>query len=563
MRFTACFIAVAAFASPFLRADVTVRYRSEIEPAALVPKALSGDSVVRVKGAKCISTFGNFTVLMDVAAGRVTLVDTVRNSFATLPVDEFRKAIGEAMPDVSFDQMQEFAGMMGADKSAPVTRQTGRTDTIQGIQVEEEEYIFAMDIPAGDTEKLSMKMVARRWSPTPAEFRRVQALRELAASDIWRLYLTRMPPGIPGAHSAGVVLKLETEFSMSGMPGSGGTAYHQKLEVAELSAAPLDDSLFQVPAAYAAVPVARLIKSFSNSLFKPDAAIAAPNTASDVKAYVPRLSPLEQTEPDYPEAARAQHIGGTVDLLVTIDSEGGVRNAEPLSGPQPLRSAALETVRKWKFRPVLRNGRPVVALTTQTVPFYDRDSRNLVPSNVQEMMAATERTRALEEQFPRTPQQVFLDLEQDAGGRDATQRFYMLDELAYGAYKAGADDKAAAYANELLKSAGDNRDDWNYGNAIFDAHTVLGLLAIRHDDIAAARAHLLDAGNTPGSPQLDSFGPDMVLAKALLEKGDRGAVLDFLAACGKFWKAGRTRLDAWSEAVRKGETPRFEMNLRQ
>jgi len=565
MRFTACFFAAAALAAPLLRADVTVRYRSEMQPEGSIPKALSGDSVVRIKGAKCVSTLGKFTVMMDLGSGRMTLVDAAGKSFATLDADEFGKAIGAAMPDVSTDQMQQFAGMMGAGKYAPVTRKTGRTDAIHGIQVEEEESTFTMEIPAGETEKLAMKMVSRRWSPTPEEFRRVQALRELAALDVWARFLTRIPGGLPGSQSAGVVLRMETEFTMSGMPGleAGAPAFHQKLEVAEISTAPVDDSLFQVPAGYAAVSAVNLIKAFSDSLLKPDAAVAAPNTASDVKAYVPRLSPLEQTEPEYPEAARAQNVQGNVDLLVTVDPNGNVLNAEPLTGPELLRSAAVAHARKWKFPPVLRGGQPVVALTNQTVHFYNRESPHFMPPNIQEEMAATARTRALEEQFPRSAQQVLLDLEQDAVGRGSIQRFYMLDELALAAWKAGADDKAAAYAKELLNGAKNNRDDWNYGNAVFDGHMVLGLEALRHDDVAAARAHLLDSANTPGSPQLNSFGPNMLLAKALVERGERGAVLDFFTACRTFWKAGASRLDAWSEAVRKGEMPRFQMNLRE
>ena len=140
------------------------------------------------------------------------------------------------------------------------------------------------------------------------------------------------------------------------------------------------------------------------------------------------------------------------------------------------------------------------------------------------------------------------------------RRFYALREIAKAAFTAGAYDKAASYANELLVTARQARDNWNYGNAIHDANLVLGLLAARLGNVRAASQYLLDAGNTPGSPQLNSFGPDMSLAKALLEKGERDAVLEYFSRCRTFWKMGRERLDTWSEAVRAGGVPTFGFN---
>ena len=50
------------------------------------------------------------------------------------------------------------------------------------------------------------------------------------------------------------------------------------------------------------------------------------------------------------------------------------------------------------------------------------------------------------------------------------------------------------------------------------------------------------AGATPGSPQLDSFGPNMTLAKELLEKGQPDVVLHYFALCKNFWEDGRPLL---------------------
>ena len=102
--------------------------------------------------------------------------------------------------------------------------------------------------------------------------------------------------------------------------------------------------------------------------------------------------------------------------------------------------------------------------------------------------------------------------------------------------------------------ANGNKDDWNYGNAIYNGNVVLGLVALRQDNVADARRYLLESGKTPGSPVLGSFGPDFTLARELLEKGERDTVLEFLTLCKGFWKMGGDRLDAMTAEVRKGGT---------
>jgi hypothetical protein len=90
---------------------------------------------------------------------------------------------------------------------------------------------------------------------------------------------------------------------------------------------------------------------------------------------------------------------------------------------------------------------------------------------------------------------------------------------------------------------------------------VLGVIALRRGDMLQAKQYLAASGKTKGSPQLDSFGPNMSLAKALLEKGERDAVLDYFEACRTFWKMGAKQLDAWSATVRGGGIPSFGANL--
>ena len=117
--------------------------------------------------------------------------------------------------------------------------------------------------------------------------------------------------------------------------------------------------------------------------------------------------------------------------------------------------------------------------------------------------------------------------------------------------------KAGEYAEKLLATVKPDQDSWNYGNAIFEAHTLLGRVALSKNDVQGAERHLLESGRTPGSPQLNSFGPNMILADQLLERGASKTVLEFFDLCGKFWTLGKERLDQWSQEIRDGKKPDF------
>jgi hypothetical protein len=145
---------------------------------------------------------------------------------------------------------------------------------------------------------------------------------------------------------------------------------------------------------------------------------------------------------------------------------------------------------------------------------------------------------------------------------DGEDRFYALGSLAMSAFEAGDTVKAQSYASELLQLAKKFRQNWNYGNALYDGNITLGRVDLERGNIDGAKEHLLAAGQTPGSPQLDSFGPNMTLAKALLDKDERDIVLTFLQSCQKFWKMGGDKLTAWIATIRGGGMPDFGVNLR-
>lgn len=144
---------------------------------------------------------------------------------------------------------------------------------------------------------------------------------------------------------------------------------------------------------------------------------------------------------------------------------------------------------------------------------------------------------------------------------DPLSKFHRLDSLTEAALKAGDIEKASQYANELLSAARKYPNDWNYGNAIHEGNNVLGCIALRNGNIKRADEYLLKAGRTPGSPTLDSFGPNMELARGLLEKGETNTVLKYFELCRKFWSMGGQRLNEWASEVKAGNIPDFKANL--
>ncbi|MDQ3174585.1 MAG: hypothetical protein M3Q91_12905 [Acidobacteriota bacterium] len=140
-------------------------------------------------------------------------------------------------------------------------------------------------------------------------------------------------------------------------------------------------------------------------------------------------------------------------------------------------------------------------------------------------------------------------------------RFYLTTKAAPTALAAGETKRAKTYALTLLQQAATLQDNWNYGNAIHVGNLVLGLIALAAADVPEAKRLLLEAGKSPGSPQLDSFGPDMLLAKELLAKGEQEVVIQYFDLCAKFWRLQEGQLDAWKAVVIKGGIPDFRANL--
>lgn len=128
--------------------------------------------------------------------------------------------------------------------------------------------------------------------------------------------------------------------------------------------------------------------------------------------------------------------------------------------------------------------------------------------------------------------------------------------MAEAAFAAGNFPKATDWALRGLRLTS-RYDRGEVADEIHHGCNLLGRLALRDGQPALARAYLLAAGRVPSSAVLGSFGPDMTLAKRLLEQGDRAAVLRYLTLCEQLsWR--NDRLKEWKQQIIDGKEPLFE-----
>lgn len=84
---------------------------------------------------------------------------------------------------------------------------------------------------------------------------------------------------------------------------------------------------------------------------------------------VPEL--VHRVNPAYPPSAQAEGVEGTVKLRVAVGTTGNVEQVivAASSGDSRLDSAAVASVRQWKYRPAVQNGEPRRVETYATVSF--------------------------------------------------------------------------------------------------------------------------------------------------------------------------------------------------
>jgi len=153
------------------------------------------------------------------------------------------------------------------------------------------------------------------------------------------------------------------------------------------------------PAVASVVPSAPAVQQPTDAPSRPrpeDSAVTAegvtsPEVSSPVEvpaavrsAPAPRYAVLSAADfkrtryvaPTYPPQALARGQSGEVRVRLMLDTDGRVADVEVLSGSPPgvFEKAAVNAVRKWRFAPVLKDGRPIDASVTTTISFRPEDS---------------------------------------------------------------------------------------------------------------------------------------------------------------------------------------------
>lgn len=132
-------------------------------------------------------------------------------------------------------------------------------------------------------------------------------------------------------------------------------------------------------------------------------------------------------------------------------------------------------------------------------------------------------------------------------------RHVELVHVAQAAIASRVYERATSAANNLLAECDTYKGWWLHGNSVHHANIVLGQVALAAGDLDEAARRLEAAGKTPGSPQLNSFGPDLELARSLLAGGCTEVVVAYLEDCSRFWKGRAELLRGWVERIRAGE----------
>jgi hypothetical protein len=298
------FLALTLSAGMLLRADVTIRYQTEIKAMPLLQPLVDnlqktqGTGVsVRMKGNKAYTTSGGFTQVFDFVKQEVTVIDPAHKTFAVLPVSQLSDALAAAMPQA---KTQNDAAMkfLESIKTTSESRMTGQSAVILGVEAEEREVTISMEMPLPGQGQASaaMKIVMDIWTAKSGETLRVPAIRELAGYSAWQKYilnpasmLEKMAGKMNGVMTVLSPILEETSKNQSvilrmhmalftpltammaqrmAKPGEPAPAIDPNApfmevnqEVAELSSDPVDATLFEIPKDYTSVPAADLFGS--------------------------------------------------------------------------------------------------------------------------------------------------------------------------------------------------------------------------------------------------------------------------------------------------------------
>ena len=129
--------------------------------------------------------------------------------------------------------------------------------------------------------------------------------------------------------------------------------------------------------------------------------------------------------------------------------------------------------------------------------------------------------------------------------------------------------RTRAFATELVLDFGDDPDEFGYEEAAHRGNIVLGRIALAENDIAKAKEHLLIAIRAPlRSETAWLSGIDFELARELLAKGEKDAILEYIRLCLSLrerekdldYKSEINALKSWQEQIKTGKVPSLDFD---
>jgi periplasmic protein TonB len=98
--------------------------------------------------------------------------------------------------------------------------------------------------------------------------------------------------------------------------------------------------------------------------------------AQDAEKRVSRAEAAEavisKVQPDYPMIAQQLKIQGAVELEAIVSEAGAVEKVNIVSGNPVLTKPAAESLKKWKFKPFLADGKPTRVVAPVSMMFKPR-----------------------------------------------------------------------------------------------------------------------------------------------------------------------------------------------
>lgn len=132
-------------------------------------------------------------------------------------------------------------------------------------------------------------------------------------------------------------------------------------------------------------------------------------------------------------------------------------------------------------------------------------------------------------------------------------------------------DRTRAFATELILDFGDDPYEFGYEEAVHKGNIVLGRIALAENDIAKAKEHLLIAIKATLRSEFVWLSEiDLDLARELLAKGEKDAVVEYLRLCLSLrerdkeaeerYKSEISALKSWQEQIKTGKVPSLDFD---